>query len=179
MEVIDTLVERNRRIAPEHETLPNLPRLGFCIVTCPDPRVDPAHVFGLRPGDAAVVRAAAGRVSPIVVQQLAFLSATGADYGQQAGDVELLLMTHTHCGIANFTAPDRRAALAAFLGCEEEELDSRAPSDPREALRVDIALLAANPLIPDTVAVTGVVYDVDTGLVEVIERRAPLRSSPS
>lgn len=177
MTVLDTLLERNASVAGDHETLPNLPGLNLCIVTCPDPRVDPAHVFGLRPGEAAVVRAAAGRVSPIVVQQLAFLSATGADYGQPPDSVELVLMTHTDCGIANFTRPDRRGALAAFLGCEEDELDGRAVTDPREAVRVDVSLIAGNPLIPASVAVTGVVYDVESGRVELVERRAPLRTS--
>jgi len=175
MTVIDTLIERNADAAQAHRALGNLPRLNLCIVTCPDPRVDPAHVFGLQPGDAAVVRAAAGRVSPIVIQQLAFLSATGADYGQTPATVELVLMTHTDCGIRNFTSADRRVALAAFLGCGEGELQERAVTDPREAVRVDVSLLAENPLIPASVAVTGVVYDVDSGLVEVIERRAPLR----
>jgi carbonic anhydrase len=171
MTVIDTLVQRNASVASTHEALPNLPRLGLCIVTCPDPRVDPAHVFGLTAGDAAVVRAAAGRVSPIVIQQLAFLAATGADYGQQPGALELLLMTHTDCGIANFTRADRRPALAAFLGCAEDELDGRAPTDPYAAVRADVSLLADNPLIPPTVTLTGTVYDVHTGLVEVVERR--------
>ena len=177
MSAIETLLERNASTAAGHEPLPNLPRLNLCVVTCPDPRVDPVHVFGLRPGDAAVVRAAAGRVSPIVIQQLAFLSATGSDYGQSPEGVELLLMTHTGCGIANFTSPERRPALAAFLGCSEEELDARAVTDPWGAVRADIALLAANPLLPSSIAVTGVVYDVETGIAELVERRAPLRAA--
>jgi carbonic anhydrase len=176
MTVIEELIERNAGVAAAHRSLPNLPRLNLCIVTCPDPRVDPAHVFGLQPGEAAVVRAAAGRVSPIVIQQLAFLSATGSDLGQRQDGVELILMAHTDCGLANFDRPERRPALAAFLGCREEELDGRAVTDPREGVRVDLTLLAENPLIPSSVGVTGVVYDVATGLVEVVERRAPPRA---
>ena len=113
--------------------------------------------------------------SPIVVQQLAVLSASGSDYGQQPSGAELVLMTHTNCGIANFTGPDRGDALAAILGVTADEIDSRAVTDPREAVRGDIALLADNPLIPDELAVTGVVYDVETGLIDLVERRAPLR----
>ncbi|HEX4564664.1 MAG TPA: carbonic anhydrase [Solirubrobacteraceae bacterium] len=177
MSVIEELLERNARVAARHEPLPNLPRLNLCIVACPDPRVDPTAVFGLRLGDAAVVRAAAGRVSPIVIQQLAFLATTGSDYGQTPDDTELVLMTHTRCGIANFTRTDRRGALAAFLGCTDDELDARAVTDPRAAVRGDVALLAANPLLPGKISVTGVVYDVDTGRVEVVERRSPLRSA--
>jgi carbonic anhydrase len=178
MTVVEMLIERNADgAAGVHRALPNLPRLNLCIVTCPDPRVDPAHVFGLEPGDAAVVRAAAGRVSPIVIQQLAFLSATGADLGQQPGSVELLLMTHTECGIEKFASEERRPALAAFLGCPEDELDSRSVTDPRAAVRGDLDLLAGNPMIPSSIAASGVVYDVATGRVELVERRAPLRPS--
>jgi len=175
MTVIDELLERNANAAAIHEPLPSLPRLNLCIVTCPDPRVDPMAVFGLRPGDAAVVRAAAGRVSPIVAQQLAFLATTGSDYGQRPAGTELLLMTHTNCGIVNFMRDDRRDALAGLLGCSAGELDSRAVTDPREAVRRDIAMLAASPLLPGELSVTGAVYDVRTGRTEVIERRSPLR----
>jgi carbonic anhydrase len=173
MTVIDELLRANMRVV--HRPLPNLPRLNLCIVTCPDPRVDPMAIFDLQPGDAAVVRAAAGRISPIVLQQLLFLSAVGADYGQNQSGAELVLMTHTDCGICHFTRSDRREALAAFLGCTPDEIASRAVEDPREAVRADIELLAANPLLPAALAVTGIVYGVETGRLEVIERRSPLR----
>lgn len=177
MTVIDELLTANGRVV--HRPLPNLPRLNLCIVTCPDPRVDPTAIFDLQPGDAAVVRAAAGRISPIVLQQLLFLSAVGADYGQNQRGAELVLMTHTDCGISHFLRHDRREALAAFLGCTSDEIESRAVADPREAVRGDLELLAANPLLPAALAVTGIVYDVETGRLEVIERRSPLRPARS
>ncbi len=172
MNPVDELLERNTRFATHHQPGSPLPRLRTCVVTCPDPRVDPAQVLGLELGDAAVVRAAAGRVSPIVLQQLLFLQAT---VGAVQDGFELVLMQHTDCGIARLTAPEYRDGLAAFLGCTVEELDDKAVADPHAAVRLDIAALAANPLIPDSLSVTGVVYDVDSGSVELIERRAPLR----
>jgi carbonic anhydrase len=84
-------------------------------------------------------------------------------------------MQHTDCGIRHFTAPDRRDGLAAFLGCTVEELEGKSVTDPYEAVRVDIEVLAANPLLPDSLSVTGLVYDVDSGRVELVERRSPLR----
>lgn len=177
MTVIDELLEQNARVA--HTPLPNLPNLNLCIVTCPDPRVDPMAIFGLQQGDAAVVRAAAGRISPIVLQQLLFLSATGSDYGQQSSTLELVLMTHTDCGITHFAVPERTDALAEFLGCPPDEIASRSVTDPREAVRGDIALLVANPLIPGDISATGLVYDVQTGRVEVVDRRSPLRPAAS
>jgi carbonic anhydrase len=175
MNPVEELLERNTRFAEQHEPGQTpLPRLRTCVVSCPDPRVDPAQVLGLELGDAAVVRAAAGRISPIVLQQLLFLQATGAAVG--AGDAfELVLMQHTDCGIRHFTGPDARDGLAAFLGCTVDELDGKSVSDPYGAVRVDIDALAANPLIPDTLSVTGLVYDVHTGRAEFVERRSPLR----
>lgn len=180
MNPVEELLERNRRFAQSHQRATSLlPRLGTCVVTCPDPRVDPAAVLGLELGDAAVVRAAGGRISPIVLQQLVFLRAAAASGAAgddpDGGAFELILMGHTDCGIRHFMGPDSRDGLAAFLGCTVDELDGKAVGDPRAAVRVDIGVLAANPLIPASLSVTGLVYDVDTGRAELVERRAPLR----
>jgi carbonic anhydrase len=178
MNAIDELLERNERFARDgHTELSPMPRLGTCIVTCPDPRVDPASVLGLEPGDAAVVRAAAGRISPIVLQQLMFLVLVAAAQGRAGAGLELVLMQHTDCGITHLQGPEHREALAAFLGVAPDELESKAIGDPHAAIRVDIEALAQNPLIPDSLAVSGVVYDVETGRAELVERRAPLRAA--
>jgi carbonic anhydrase len=139
--------------------------------------VDPAQVLGLELGDAAVVRAAAGRISPIVLQQLLFLQATGTAVGAGETAFELVLMQHTDCGIRHFTGPDQRDGLAAFLGCTVDELAGKCVTDPYAAVRVDIDALGANPLIPGALSVSGVVYDVESGRVELVERRAPLRAA--
>lgn len=177
---IEQLLERNRRFAESDRPAPSqAPRLKMCVVTCPDPRVDPAQVLGLELGDAAVVRAAAGRVSPIVLQQLLFLAQTAAVTGQSQEGLELVLMQHTDCGIIHFLAPEHRDMLAAFLGCAAEELDARSVNDPYRGVRVDIELLAANAFLPASLSVTGMVYDVDSGRVELVERRSPLRAQGS
>ncbi len=178
MNPVEELLERNEKLAQDHEPgMATIPRLRACVVACPDPRVDPALVLGMELGDAAVVRAAAGRISPIVMQQLLFLQATGAAQG--AGDTafELILMQHTDCGIRHFTGPEQRDGLAEFLGCPVEELDGKAVTEPYEAIRVDIDALAANPLLPDSLTVSGIVYDVDSGRAEFVERRSPLRQT--
>ncbi|HET7017639.1 MAG TPA: carbonic anhydrase [Streptosporangiaceae bacterium] len=172
---VEILLDRNERYAAHrHAELPFLPRLNMCVVACPDSRVDPAIVLGLEPGDAPVVRAAAGRISPIVQQQLLFLAAAGAAAGQSATGLELILMTHTDCAITRLGSR-HRPALASFLGCSDDELDGKAVNDPYAAVRLDIDALAANPLIPAELAVTGLVFDVHTGRTRQVERRAPLR----
>jgi len=180
MNAIDDLLRRNARFAERaHGQLPFLPRLGMCVVTCPDARVDPHVVLGLELGDAAVVRAAGGRISPIVLQQLLFLQAAGAARGQTGAGLELVLMTHTDCGIVDLQGPEHRDGLAAFLGCTPDELDSKSVADPYAAVRVDIDTLASNPLIPGSLNVTGLVYDVHTARARLVERRCPLRASPT
>ncbi|HEY7830685.1 MAG TPA: carbonic anhydrase [Solirubrobacteraceae bacterium] len=170
------LLARNERFVQEgHSELSFLPRLRTCIVTCPDPRVDPAQVLGIELGDAAVVRAAGGRVSPIVLQQLLFLQLAGAAAGQSDVGLELVLMQHTDCGITHLQGPEHREALAAFLGVAAEELDQKAVADPHAGIRVDIDALAANPFIPGSLSVSGLVYDVASGRAELVERRSPLR----
>jgi len=176
MTVVDTLVGRNERRAAHHTELGALPTLGLCIVTCPDPRVDPVHVLGLEPGDAAVVRAAAGRVSPVVVNQLLLLQAAGTAAGQPASGLELILMTHTDCGVAGLLESPYRAALAALLGYHPDDLDAKAIDDPHRAIRVDLDALTDDHRVPSTLSVTGLVYDVHTGRVQLIERRSPLRN---
>ena len=176
MEPIADLLARNQRFAEHsHSELSLLPRLRTCIVTCPDPRVDPAQVLGIELGDAAVVRAAAGRVSPIVLQQLLFLQLAGAAAGQAPIGLELVLMQHTDCGITHLQGPEHREALAAFLGVAIDELDGKAIADPYGGIRVDIDALAANPFIPGSLSVSGLVYDVASGRAELVERRSPLR----
>jgi carbonic anhydrase len=175
---VGEILERNLRFAErDHQTLATMPRLKMCVVTCPDPRVDPAHVLGLELGDAGVVRAAAGRISPIVLQQLLLLAQTGAAAGQSQEGLELVLMQHTECGIAHFLGEEHRDALAAFLGCALDQLEAKSPADPYRGIRVDIEELAANPLLPASLSVTGLVYDTASGRVELVERRSPLRDA--
>jgi carbonic anhydrase len=175
MEPVAELLARNQRFAEQdHSQLPFLPRLRTCIVTCPDPRVDPAQVLGVELGDAAVVRAAGGRVSPIVLQQLLFLQLAGAAAGQPSEGLELVLMQHTDCGITHLQGPEHREALAAFLGVSADDLDRKAIADPYAGIRVDIDELAANPFIPKSLSVSGIVYDVASGHAELVERRSPL-----
>ena len=59
---------------------------------------------------------------------------------------------------------------------EEGELKSKAVADPRAAVAVDVALLRTIPALPGGWLVSGLVYDVATGLVEVVVPPAPIRT---
>jgi carbonic anhydrase len=177
MSAVGELLGRNEVFAQgTRGELSALPLLGTLIVTCPDPRVDPAHVLGVGLGEAAVVRAAGGRVTPLVLENLANLADLAAVYGITSFEgIELVLLQHTDCGLSHMDDPEHHESLARLFGVAVDDLASRAISDPRRGVAVDIEALAQSPVIPDSIAVSGLLYDVTSGRVELLERRNPLR----
>lgn len=61
-----------------------------------------------------------------------------------------------------------RARLAGFFGVDEGALDEKSVADPHSAVRVDVAAIKAADGLPDGMHCVGMVYDVSTGLVEVV-----------
>jgi carbonic anhydrase len=53
--------------------------------------------------------------------------------------------------------------------------DAKAIEYPRAALASDIATLCAIPDVPSSLLVSGLVYDTETGLIDVIVPLAPIR----
>lgn len=72
---IDAALERNRAFAAAggHQGAVVFPTLRLFVITCLDPRVDPAHFLGLGLSDAMVVRNVGGRVTPEVINDVAFI----------------------------------------------------------------------------------------------------------
>jgi carbonic anhydrase len=68
----DPMAQRNKAFAVQQSTagalMPSLPRalpnVKAIIIGCADMRVDPAHVLGIRPGEAVVMRNIGGRITP-------------------------------------------------------------------------------------------------------------------
>ena len=57
--------------------------------------------------------------------------------------------------------------LAAFFEIPADELESKAVDDPYAAVRVDAAI--ARHTLPPGRLVSGLVYDVSTGLIEIVD----------
>jgi len=66
----ETALARNRAFAAAggHQGAVVFPSLRLFVITCLDPRVDPAHFLGLDLSDAMVVRNVGGRVTPGVIR---------------------------------------------------------------------------------------------------------------
>jgi carbonic anhydrase len=170
MDTIETLNERNKHFAAHQFTgeLAMMPALETIIIGCADPRVDPTDVLGLELGDAAVIRNIGGRITPATLQTMAMLRLVAAadPAGPPGAGWNLIVLHHTDCGINRLTSyPD---LLAEHFGIEEAELDSKHISDPWASVATDVAALKANPFLPAELIVSGLVYDVETGLVEQV-----------
>ena len=65
--------------------------------------------------------------------------------------------------------------LAHYFQIEEGKVGAKAVLDPRAAVAGDVALLKTIPALPGQWLVSGLVYDVATGLVEIVLPPAPIR----
>jgi carbonic anhydrase len=171
MGVVDTLIEGNRRFA-ETQFLDGLgmrPSYDTIVISCLDPRVDPAVVLGTEQGQIAVIRNVGGRITPHTLTELVMLrqlaQANGSDIGP---GWEIAVLQHTQCGIT--LIQDRPDLLSRYFQIDQQNLPGVSVGDPRAAVAYDVAVLRAETRLAG-VHVSGLVYDVTTGLVETVVER--------
>jgi carbonic anhydrase len=166
----DTALERNRAFAAAggHEGAVVFPKLRLFVITCMDPRVDPAHFLGLQPSDAIVVRNGGGRVTPEVINQVAFISQIAENVIAEGPLFEVAVIHHTQCGSGALADDAFRRSYAQRIGADEADLRAQAVVDPAATVTTDLDRLRSAPAISQRVTVSGHVYDVVTGLVKTI-----------
>ena len=177
MDTDQTLVERNAAFAAnfDHADLEIKPRLSTLIVGCVDSRVDPAHLLGLNPGDAVVMRNVGGRVTDEVIEHIKILQTLGS--AMMGVDLDVALIHHTGCGASLFTIPDVAEALTQALEADRSVIESLAITDPVDSIHTDIERLRSADILPDEMHVSGYVYDVNDGHLTQIIAPAPLRET--
>jgi carbonic anhydrase len=186
MSNLDNMLERNKNFAAQQSAagtlMPSLPgampNVRAIIVGCADMRVDPAHVLGIKPGEAVVIRNIGGRITPGLLEELGLLGRIGQVAGQNpggGGEFHLIVLQHTDCGITRLAGDP--AMLTHYFQIPQEALKAKAVTDPRAAVAVDVALLRAIPALPGGWLVSGLVYDVATGLVEIAVPPAPIHNT--
>ncbi len=179
MATLEELLRRNRRFAATvaDGALTAMPGRPVFVLTCVDPRVEPAAILGVGMGEAVVLRNVGGRVDDAVIADIAFLMAIGRPMGVDEGPPEIALVHHTGCGSAFLADDGFRRAFAERTGQPEGALAARAVTDPVESVRFDVARLIASPLLAGRATVSGHVLRLETGLVEsVVEATAPTMS---
>jgi carbonic anhydrase len=132
------------------------------VIGCVDSRVDPSDVLGLRLGEALVMRNIGGRVTPSALREWALLAKLGQ--GRPQGGGHLVVLHHTDCGIRPLAQYPE--LLAKFFEIQVEDLETKAVPDPYASVRIDVDII--RQVFPPEVLVSGLVYDVNTGLVEVV-----------
>jgi carbonic anhydrase len=167
---IEEALGRNRDFAARggHEGAVVFPKLRLFVVTCIDPRTDPAHFLGLDLSDALVLRNAGGRVTPAVIEDVAFIAQLAEGAIGEGPLFEVAVVHHTQCGTGALVDDDFRRRYGERIGEDETGLRERAVLDPAATVRHDVDLLRAAPPVPDRVPVSGHVYDVVSGLVETV-----------
>ena len=119
-----------------------------------------------------------GRITPGLLEQLGLLGRIGEVAGEipgGGGEFHLIVLQHTDCGITRLA--DNPAMLAHYFGIPEGELKRKAVTDPRAGVTADVALLRAIPALPSEWLISGLVYDVRTGLVEIVVPPARIRAA--
>jgi carbonic anhydrase len=186
MNNLDSFLTRNRDFAAQQSAagtlMPSLPRafpsLKALIIGCADMRVDPADVLGIKMGEAVVIRNIGGRITPGLLEQLGLLGRIGQvakEIPGGGGEFNLIVLHHTDCGITRLGGDP--ALLTHYFQIGEDELKAKAVMDPRAAVALDVALLRTVPALPGNWLLSGLVYDVATGLVETIVPPAPIRAA--
>jgi carbonic anhydrase len=184
MNNLDGFLQRNKEFAAQQSAagtlMPSLkgamPHVKALIVACADMRADPANFLGLKPGEAVVLRNIGGRVTPGLLQQMGLLWRIGEIAGEVpggGGEFHFIVLQHTDCGMTRLGGD--AAKVAQYFQIQEGELKTKAISDPRAAVAVDVAALRAVPALPAAWLISGLVYNVATGLVEVVVPPAPIR----
>jgi len=124
----ETLLDRNKAFAAtnavaKNPQIPFIPHQLSYIITCIDPRTEPAAFLGVDLGDAIVHRVVGGRVTPAVLRDVAYISYLHDAKAPAAPWFELAVIHHTDCGSTFLSDPQLRAEFAA-RGFDEAELAS-------------------------------------------------------
>jgi carbonic anhydrase len=178
MSNIAPLLERNQSFAStdaRHDVppIPFIPRQNLYIVTCIDPRVDPAQVLGIRLGDALVQRNIGGRMTPAVIRDIAYAAYLVGAKAPGGPYFEVAVIHHTDCGSTLLADDELRHGYAERIGADERALAETPVLDPARTVRTDVERVLWAEEIPADVRVSGHVYDLETGLVTTVVDTRP------
>lgn len=168
----DVFLTRNRSFADslDRPTLMVMPDSPALILTCADPRVEPAVVFGVGAAEAVVLRNTGGRVTDAVIGDIAMLSQIGEYLRPDSPGQRLVvaIVHHTHCGTAFLDDHRFRNQLARRTGADEAVLAASAVTDPYRSVENDVDKLLNTSVDVGHIAVSGHVLDLETGRVNTV-----------
>jgi carbonic anhydrase len=173
MSNIDAILDRNRAFAATDirlnvPRLPFLPFLNLYVVTCIDPRVDPAQTLGIGMGEAVVERNIGGRITPAIIRDIAYIGYLVESKAPEGPWFEVAIIHHTDCGSGLLADNELRHGFAQRIGVDERTLADTPVLDPERTVRTDVERVLWAQEVPSQVLVSGHVYDVGTGVVSTV-----------
>lgn len=168
----DELLVNNKRFADTDAkskvpTIPFIPNKQVYVLTCIDPRVDPAAILQLQLGDAIVARTVGGRTNQSFLDDLAWISYLHEVKTPDAEWFEIAVIHHTDCGSGLMADDDLRAGFVA-RGFDDQVLRGTAVFDPSDTVVGDVQAILHAPTVSGQIKVSGYAYDLHTGLLEQI-----------
>lgn len=133
---------------------------GLAVLTCIDSRIEPLTMMGLVPGDAKILRNAGARVTQDAVRSLVLAV-------HLLSVRRIAVIQHTRCKMTEASDDELRQEIAMLAHGSTDGWEFHAIADQREVLDADVGELRACPLIPATVEIGGLIYDVDSGLLRL------------
>ena len=161
--MIDDLLANNREFAARYDRghLDVRPSLRLAIVTCMDSRLDVFAALGLENGQAHILRNAGGVITDDVIRSLAVSQ-------RRLGTREVMLIQHTDCGMQSLTDDGFRAELQEATGVAPP-FAIESFTDIDADVRQSIARVRHSPFLLHRDRVCGLVYDVDTHRLRVVQ----------
>ena len=136
------------------------PLSGLAILTCMDARIMLEDIFGLRAGDANVIRNAGAVATDDAIRSLIMSH-------QLLGTSEIIVMGHTGCGLHILDDEGLRARLEAQTG-QPTGTHFGSFSDLQAHVKRQVERIQAHPWLGN-VAVRGLAYEVETArVVEIV-----------
>lgn len=163
MTAIDELLKRNYElgnVVPGDRSSAK-PSLQVAILTCMDSRIRVFEIFGLKQGEAHVLRNAGGVVTDDAIRSLALSQ-------RKLGTREVLLVHHTNCGLEMVTEDDFKDELEAETGLRPTWA-VEAFKVVEQSVRGSMNRLRHSPFIPHTDKIRGFVYDVHSGELREVD----------
>lgn len=158
MDRVQRLLEANEGYAAARAKITSAkPSRHLAVVTCMDARIDVFAALGLHLGEAHVLRNAGGRVTDDVLRSLALSC-------HRLGVDSVVVMQHTNCGLKGVTDEQLRSVTGRDLGFYPID-------DHSAALEEDLDLLVSTPYLSPVELFVGLVFDVESGVIEEVARR--------
>jgi carbonic anhydrase len=151
-ELVDNAVARESAFEGPRALIPSM---HVTIVTCMDSRIDTFSIFGLKSGEAHILRNAGGLVTDDVLRSLVLSQ-------RLLQTREVILVHHTNCGLHHMNEEALREKIVADTGQEPPYAFGSFP-DLEAAVRSAILRVRGHALLPHRDQVRGFVYEVETG----------------